>query len=63
MADRVPQHVAIILDGNRRWAKSQGKNVIEGHKAGAENVLKMIRHLYKRNIHTITPVSYTHLVF
>jgi len=54
MADRIPQHVAIILDGNRRWAKSQGKNVIEGHKAGAENVLKMIRHLYKRNIHTIT---------
>lgn len=54
MADRVPQHVALILDGNRRWAKLQGKNVIEGHKAGAENVLKMIRHLYKCNIHTVT---------
>lgn len=51
---RVPQHVAMILDGNRRWAKQQGKNVIEGHKAGAANILKIIRHLYAQGVHTVT---------
>jgi undecaprenyl diphosphate synthase len=54
MEDRVPQHVAMILDGNRRWAKANGKNIIEGHKAGAANILNIIRHLYKRGVHTIT---------
>lgn len=32
----LPQHVGIILDGNRRWAKEQGKLTLEGHKVGAE---------------------------
>ena len=34
----VPNHVAIIMDGNGRWAQRQGKNRIEGHKRGVENV-------------------------
>ena len=34
----VPQHVAIIMDGNGRWAKEQGKPRTEGHRAGAETV-------------------------
>ncbi|KXK10473.1 MAG: Isoprenyl transferase [Microgenomates bacterium OLB23] len=50
----MPQHIAMILDGNRRWAKNEGKNVIEGHKAGAATILEMIRHLYKRGVHTVT---------
>ena len=32
----VPQHVAIIMDGNGRWAKQQGKMRIAGHKEGVE---------------------------
>ena len=36
--DKIPEHVAIILDGNGRWAASQGKPRSFGHKAGAENV-------------------------
>ncbi|MEK7556882.1 MAG: polyprenyl diphosphate synthase [Patescibacteria group bacterium] len=32
----VPTHVAIIPDGNRRWAREKGKGVMEGHEAGAE---------------------------
>lgn len=39
----IPNHVAIILDGNRRWAKKNGLPVIEGHKKGAEAVLKLIK--------------------
>jgi len=35
---KIPQHVSIIMDGNGRWAKSLGKERIEGHKEGAESV-------------------------
>lgn len=37
--DNVPNHVAIIYDGNRRWAKRHGLSEAEGHKAGAKNVV------------------------
>ena len=37
--DRLPQHIAVIMDGNGRWAQSQGLPRIEGHRRGA-NVLK-----------------------
>ena len=38
---KIPQHVAIILDGNGRWAKSKGMPRNYGHKAGAKNVEKI----------------------
>jgi len=44
----------MILDGNRRWATSKGKNVLEGHKVGADTVRKLIRHLHKIGVHTVT---------
>ena len=34
----LPNHIAIIMDGNRRWAKSKGLSTKEGHKAGAKNL-------------------------
>jgi undecaprenyl diphosphate synthase len=36
--DKLPQHVAIIMDGNGRWAKSKGKNRMFGHKQGVQTV-------------------------
>ncbi|MDR3119336.1 MAG: isoprenyl transferase [Mediterranea sp.] len=36
--DRIPQHIAIIMDGNGRWAKLRGKERSYGHQAGAETV-------------------------
>ena len=36
--NRIPQHVAIIMDGNGRWAKQRGKQRCHGHQAGAETV-------------------------
>lgn len=36
--NRIPQHIAIIMDGNGRWAKQQGKERCFGHQAGAETV-------------------------
>ena len=32
----IPKHVAVIMDGNGRWAKERGKNRLFGHKAGIE---------------------------
>lgn len=41
--DAVPQHVAVIMDGNGRWAKQRGKNRLAGHKAGIAAVRETIR--------------------
>lgn len=42
-ANRVPQHVAVIMDGNGRWAKKRALNRLRGHKAGIEAVRETIR--------------------
>jgi undecaprenyl diphosphate synthase len=41
--DKVPRHVAIIMDGNGRWALSRGLPRLAGHKAGTENLRRVIR--------------------
>lgn len=41
-ADAIPQHVAIIMDGNARWAKSKNLPLSLGHKSGSENLRKII---------------------
>lgn len=41
--DRVPEHVAVIMDGNGRWAKKRAMNRLKGHKAGIEAVRETIR--------------------
>ena len=46
MADqltRVPYHLAIIMDGNGRWAKQRGKPRHEGHRAGTDNLRRILR--------------------
>ncbi|MBA4386261.1 MAG: isoprenyl transferase [Anaerolinea sp.] len=40
---RIPDHVAIIMDGNGRWAESRGLPRFEGHKAGTENLRQIIK--------------------
>ena len=40
---RIPEHVAIIMDGNGRWAESRGLLRFEGHKAGTENLRQIIK--------------------
>jgi undecaprenyl diphosphate synthase len=39
--ERVPEHVAVIMDGNGRWAKKQGKERIFGHHNGVDSVDKI----------------------
>jgi undecaprenyl diphosphate synthase len=49
------QHIAIILDGNRRWAKENGKKTLDGHKRGAEVFRELSIYLFaKRHIPYVT---------
>lgn len=41
-ANHVPNHVAIIMDGNGRWANARGLDRLDGHEAGTENILSLI---------------------
>ncbi len=41
--DRIPKHIAVIMDGNGRWAKKRALNRLRGHKAGIEAVRETIR--------------------
>ena len=42
-----PKHLGIIMDGNGRWAKEKGLNRSLGHKAGADNLIKLLDYIYK----------------
>ena len=42
-SQRIPRHIAIIMDGNGRWAKQHGLSRHAGHRAGVENIRPIIR--------------------
>ena len=46
----VPQHVGVIVDGNRRWAKAKGLPTLEGHEAGYRRVKELARWLFSRGV-------------
>lgn len=50
----VPDHIAIILDGNRRWARAKGIPTLEGHKAGFEAGMKIAKAARNWGVHTFT---------
>ncbi|MBP9759385.1 di-trans,poly-cis-decaprenylcistransferase [Candidatus Dojkabacteria bacterium] len=50
----VPNHIAIIPDGNRRWARARGLYTLEGHKAGFDASVKVCRAAREWGVHTIT---------
>ncbi len=50
----LPNHIAIIPDGNRRWAKSHNMPAFEGHRRGADVAIKLARYLRKIGVHTLT---------
>ena len=41
--ENMPRHVGIIMDGNRRWAKSKGKPASFGHREGAKTLEKIVK--------------------
>ena len=55
MNDEVlPNHIAILPNGNRTWARQRGLHPSEGHKKGAEVLREITRHMRNRGIHTAT---------
>ncbi len=52
--ENIPQHIAIIMDGNRRWARQQGLPDLKGHEAGTEALEKVVEEAEKIGIKTIT---------
>ncbi len=40
--ERVPRHVGVMLDGNRRWARLKGADTAQGHQAGADNIVPLL---------------------
>ena len=56
---RIPQHVAIIMDGNGRWAKQRGKERTYGHHAGAETVQRITEDAARLGIKYLTLYTFS----
>ncbi len=59
MQNTMPKHVAIIMDGNGRWAKSKGKIRTFGHKAGVESVRASVRYARTHGIQSLTLFAFS----
>ena len=55
----VPRHVAIIMDGNGRWAKKRGLPRVAGHRAGAEAVRRTLRAAVKNGVEVLTLYAFS----
>ena len=59
MASDVPRHVAIIMDGNGRWAQSRSLPRSRGHEEGAESVRAVVRECRKQGVEVLTLYSFS----
>ncbi len=57
--ERLPRHVAIIMDGNRRWARSHGVPEPQGHAAGVEAIRPIVEHAAARGIEVLTIYAFS----
>jgi undecaprenyl diphosphate synthase len=57
--DRVPRHVAIIMDGNGRWAQQRGLPRVAGHKAGAEALRKVLTAAVEHGVEVLTIYAFS----
>ena len=55
----LPKHIAIIMDGNRRWARERGFNVSDGHKRGAEVLENIARYCNNIGIKHLTVYAFS----
>ena len=51
---RLPRHVGVMLDGNRRWAKANGANTAQGHQAGADNISPLLGWCEEAGVEVVT---------
>ena len=59
LPDVIPGHVAIIMDGNGRWAKLRGKERSYGHKIGSNNVEKIVAHAFKSGVTALSLYAFS----
>jgi undecaprenyl diphosphate synthase len=57
--NRIPRHVAIIMDGNGRWAKERGMARVQGHKAGMESLREIVRHSSELGVQYLTVYAFS----
>jgi len=57
--NKLPKHVAIIMDGNGRWANMQGKNRVSGHQQGAKSVREVVEEAVKMEIEFLTLYAFS----
>jgi len=53
-ADRLPKHVGVMLDGNRRWARAVGRDAAHGHRAGAANISPLLEWCEEAGVEVVT---------
>jgi undecaprenyl diphosphate synthase len=58
-ASRLPRHVAIIMDGNRRWARRRGLPVLQGHRAGARATRQVVEACVQLGIPVLTLYAFS----
>lgn len=58
-ADDYPAHIAIVMDGNGRWAKQRGKHRYAGHLAGVEQVHNLVERCVEQNIRVLTLFAFS----
>ena len=58
-ASELPRHVAIIMDGNRRWARQRGLSELDGHAAGVEAIRELLRHAVRRGVPVMTLYAFS----
>lgn len=58
-ASSIPRHVAIIMDGNNRWAKQRGLRGVEGHKQGARAVRATVENCARAGIEVLTVFAFS----
>ncbi len=54
-----PVHVAIIMDGNRRWARARGVSELEGHAAGVEKIRFLVEHAIRRRVRVLSLYAFS----
>jgi undecaprenyl diphosphate synthase len=59
MKAKIPKHIAIIMDGNRRWAKKRGQPLLSGHQQGSEILKKIGNHCLKRGVKILTVYAFS----
>ncbi len=56
---RIPRHVAVIMDGNGRWAKARGLPAVAGHRAGVEVIRKLLRACREHGVGVLTLFAFS----